>query len=160
MVRHRVVARREQRGRQLSLRREFARAERVDPRVPADQGAAGDATAHGTVRQALREELTRARQPEMCWGCGRNRACRERFLLHPPILDPRPERNKTRFPQNGAKSRTGGHTILCEVIKVDVWSDIACPWCYIGKRKFEAGAEAFDGEVEVTYHSFELAPDT
>jgi predicted DsbA family dithiol-disulfide isomerase len=46
------------------------------------------------------------------------------------------------------------------VIKVDVWSDIACPWCYIGKRKFEAGAEAFDGEVEVTYHSFELAPDT
>jgi predicted DsbA family dithiol-disulfide isomerase len=45
-------------------------------------------------------------------------------------------------------------------IKVDVWSDIACPWCYIGKRKFEAGAAAFDGEVEVTYHSFELAPDT
>jgi predicted DsbA family dithiol-disulfide isomerase len=41
-----------------------------------------------------------------------------------------------------------------------VWSDIACPWCYIGKRKFEAGAAAFDGEVEVTYHSFELAPDT
>ena len=46
------------------------------------------------------------------------------------------------------------------MIKVDVWSDIACPWCYIGKRKFEAGAEAFAGEVEVTYHSFELAPDT
>ena len=46
------------------------------------------------------------------------------------------------------------------MIKVDVWSDIACPWCYIGKRKFEAGAEEFDGEVEVTYHSFELAPDT
>jgi len=45
-------------------------------------------------------------------------------------------------------------------IKVDVWSDIACPWCYIGKRKFEAGAAAFEGEVEVTYHSFELAPDT
>ncbi|WP_211233285.1 DsbA family oxidoreductase [Solirubrobacter soli] len=45
-------------------------------------------------------------------------------------------------------------------IKVDVWSDIACPWCYIGKRKFEAGARAFDGDVEVTYHSFELAPDT
>ena len=33
------------------------------------------------------------------------------------------------------------------MIKVDVWSDIACPWCYIGKRKFEAGAEDFDGEV-------------
>ncbi|MBC7724730.1 MAG: DsbA family oxidoreductase [Burkholderiaceae bacterium] len=45
-------------------------------------------------------------------------------------------------------------------IKVDIWSDVQCPWCYIGKRKFEAGAAAFDGEVEVEYHSFELAPDT
>ncbi|HEV7742641.1 MAG TPA: DsbA family oxidoreductase [Pseudolysinimonas sp.] len=46
------------------------------------------------------------------------------------------------------------------VIKVDIWSDVQCPWCYIGKRKFEAAAAAFDGEVEVEYHSFELAPDT
>jgi len=45
-------------------------------------------------------------------------------------------------------------------IKVDVWSDIACPWCFIGKRKFEAGAAEFGGEVEVEYHSFELSPDT
>ncbi len=47
-------------------------------------------------------------------------------------------------------------------IHVDVWSDIACPWCFIGKRKFEAGLAAFDGadDVTVTYHSFELAPDT
>ena len=45
-------------------------------------------------------------------------------------------------------------------IKVDIWSDVQCPWCYIGKRKFEAGAAAFDGNVEVEYHSFELAPDT
>jgi predicted DsbA family dithiol-disulfide isomerase len=37
---------------------------------------------------------------------------------------------------------------------------VQCPWCYIGKRKFEAGAKAFDGEVEIEYHSFELAPDT
>ena len=45
-------------------------------------------------------------------------------------------------------------------IKVDIWSDIACPWCYIGKRKFEAGAEAAGIPVEVEYHSFELSPDT
>jgi predicted DsbA family dithiol-disulfide isomerase len=45
-------------------------------------------------------------------------------------------------------------------IKVDVWSDIACPWCFIGKRKFEAGAAQFGGDVEVEYHSFELSPDT
>lgn len=49
---------------------------------------------------------------------------------------------------------------MSEAIKVDVWSDIACPWCYIGKRKFEAGAEEFGGDVEIEYHSFELAPDT
>ena len=45
-------------------------------------------------------------------------------------------------------------------IKVDIWSDVQCPWCYIGKRKFEAGVELFDGTVEVEYHSFELSPDT
>lgn len=49
---------------------------------------------------------------------------------------------------------------MSDAIKVDVWSDIACPWCYIGKRKFEAGVAAFGGDVEVEYHSFELAPDT
>ncbi|TFD52622.1 DsbA family oxidoreductase [Cryobacterium sp. Hh11] len=47
-----------------------------------------------------------------------------------------------------------------DTIKVDIWSDVQCPWCYIGKRKFEAGAAQFDGTVEVEYHSFELSPDT
>jgi predicted DsbA family dithiol-disulfide isomerase len=37
---------------------------------------------------------------------------------------------------------------------------VQCPWCFIGKRKFEAGVKQFAGEVEVEYHSFELAPDT
>ena len=46
------------------------------------------------------------------------------------------------------------------VVKVDVWSDVACPFCYIGKRKFEAGVAASGVEVEVEYHSFELSPDT
>lgn len=49
-------------------------------------------------------------------------------------------------------------------ISIDIWSDIACPWCYIGKRRLEAGIEAFgrdrDTDVEITYHSFELSPDT
>jgi predicted DsbA family dithiol-disulfide isomerase len=47
-----------------------------------------------------------------------------------------------------------------ETIKVDIWSDVQCPWCYIGKRKFETAAAAFGGDIEVEYHSFELAPDT
>ncbi|MEO6199603.1 MAG: DsbA family oxidoreductase [Cryobacterium sp.] len=49
---------------------------------------------------------------------------------------------------------------MSETIKVDIWSDVQCPWCYIGKRKFEAGAALYGGEIEVEYHSFELAPDT
>ena len=49
---------------------------------------------------------------------------------------------------------------VSEAIKVDIWSDVQCPWCYIGKRKFEDGAAQFGGDVEVEYHSFELSPDT
>ncbi|MDQ1607809.1 MAG: hypothetical protein QOE16_541 [Microbacteriaceae bacterium] len=54
---------------------------------------------------------------------------------------------------------------MTEPIKVDIWSDIVCPWCYIGKRKFEAGSAAFaaageDRGVVVEYHSYELSPDT
>lgn len=48
---------------------------------------------------------------------------------------------------------------MTTAIKVDIWSDIACPWCYIGKRRFEAALAGFDGEVEVEYHSYELSPD-
>ena len=49
---------------------------------------------------------------------------------------------------------------MTDPVKIDVWSDVACPWCYIGKRKFEAGAAASGVPVEVEYHSFELSPDT
>ncbi len=47
-----------------------------------------------------------------------------------------------------------------EKLRVDIWSDIACPWCYIGKRRFETALQAFAqrGAVEVVWHSFELDP--
>jgi len=46
-------------------------------------------------------------------------------------------------------------------LSVDIWSDIACPWCFIGKRRFEKAVEEFGTDrVDVTFHSFELAPDT
>jgi len=41
---------------------------------------------------------------------------------------------------------------------VEIWSDIACPWCYVGKRRLEAALAAFEGDVEVTWRSFELDP--
>ncbi|MDT0157389.1 DsbA family oxidoreductase [Microbacterium sp. ARD32] len=54
---------------------------------------------------------------------------------------------------------------MSEPISIDIWSDIACPWCYIGKRNLEKGlaATADDDDapqVSITFHSFELSPDT
>ena len=51
-----------------------------------------------------------------------------------------------------------------EPIKVDIWSDVACPWCYIGKRKLEAAIQEFAAKgtetpIEVEYHGFLLNPD-
>lgn len=45
-------------------------------------------------------------------------------------------------------------------MKVDIWSDVRCPFCYIGKRKFENALEKFPhkNEIEVNWHSFELDP--
>lgn len=50
-------------------------------------------------------------------------------------------------------------------MRIDVWSDIACPWCYVGKRRLESALGDFEHaeDVEVVWHSFELdpgAPDT
>ncbi|GAC1377105.1 MAG: protein disulfide isomerase FrnE [Hymenobacter sp.] len=46
-------------------------------------------------------------------------------------------------------------------MKVEVWSDIVCPFCYIGKRRFEAALQKFPhaDTVEVVWRSFELTPD-
>lgn len=45
-------------------------------------------------------------------------------------------------------------------MNVEIWSDIACPWCYVGKRRFEAALAGFEhrDEVQVTWRSFELDP--
>jgi predicted DsbA family dithiol-disulfide isomerase len=45
-------------------------------------------------------------------------------------------------------------------VHVEIWSDIACPWCYVGKRRFEAALAGFEhrDDVQVTWRSFELDP--
>ena len=45
-------------------------------------------------------------------------------------------------------------------MQIEIWSDIACPWCYVGKRRFEAALEEFEhrDDVAVTWRSFELDP--
>lgn len=34
-------------------------------------------------------------------------------------------------------------------LRIDVWSDIACPWCYVGKRRLEAALARFEHEIEL-----------
>jgi predicted DsbA family dithiol-disulfide isomerase len=48
------------------------------------------------------------------------------------------------------------------VIKIDVVSDVVCPWCYIGKRRLEKAMDELKDSIdfEVEYHPFELNPDT
>ena len=45
-------------------------------------------------------------------------------------------------------------------MKVEVWSDIMCPFCYIGKRHYESALDRFEGKnnVEIEWHSFQLDP--
>jgi predicted DsbA family dithiol-disulfide isomerase len=45
-------------------------------------------------------------------------------------------------------------------VEIEIWSDIACPWCYVGKRRFEAALGQFEhaDEVDVVWRSFELDP--
>ena len=45
-------------------------------------------------------------------------------------------------------------------LKVEIWSDVVCPWCYVGKRRFEEALARFEhrDEVELVWRSFELDP--
>ena len=45
-------------------------------------------------------------------------------------------------------------------IQVEIWSDVVCPWCYIGKRRFERAVDELDGEIEldVVYRPYQLDP--
>jgi predicted DsbA family dithiol-disulfide isomerase len=47
-------------------------------------------------------------------------------------------------------------------MRVEIWMDVVCPWCYIGKRQFERALASFPhrDEVEVIFRSFELDPQT
>ena len=46
-------------------------------------------------------------------------------------------------------------------MKVEIWSDVMCPFCYIGKRRFEDALEHFEhkDEIEIEWKSFELNPN-
>jgi len=59
--------------------------------------------------------------------------------------------------------RTKGEDICCNnkyQMKVEVWSDIMCPFCYIGKRNYENAFKQFRNaaSVQIEWHSFQLDP--
>jgi predicted DsbA family dithiol-disulfide isomerase len=43
-------------------------------------------------------------------------------------------------------------------VKLEVWTDVICPWCYIGRRRLEKALAQYAGDVEVTWRSFQLDP--
>ncbi|MEY2399274.1 MAG: hypothetical protein QOJ00_2448, partial [Actinomycetota bacterium] len=45
-------------------------------------------------------------------------------------------------------------------MKVEIWSDVVCPWCFVGKRQFERALEQFEhaGELEIEWRAYELDP--
>ena len=46
------------------------------------------------------------------------------------------------------------------LIRVEIWSDIVCPWCYIGKRRFERGLATIEDrdDIEIVYRAYQLNP--
>jgi predicted DsbA family dithiol-disulfide isomerase len=45
-------------------------------------------------------------------------------------------------------------------VDIDIYSDVVCPWCYIGKRRLDAALASFDGDVTVRFRPFQLDPTT
>jgi len=45
-------------------------------------------------------------------------------------------------------------------VDIDIYADVVCPWCYIGKRRLEKALARFDGDVSVTFKPFQLDPST
>tara|TARA_A100001391_G_C5061262_1_gene276106 strand:- start:1587 stop:1754 length:168 start_codon:yes stop_codon:yes gene_type:complete len=46
-------------------------------------------------------------------------------------------------------------------LRIDIWSDVMCPWCLVGWGSLQRGLELLDGEIEadIRWHAFELNPD-
>ncbi len=48
---------------------------------------------------------------------------------------------------------------MAEALPITVYSDVICPWCYVGKRRLEAALGAAPAEVQLSWRPFELNPD-
>ncbi len=50
------------------------------------------------------------------------------------------------------------HDMNTDTLRIDVWSDVVCPWCYVGKRNLETALEELGLDIEVHWRAFELDP--
>jgi predicted DsbA family dithiol-disulfide isomerase len=44
-------------------------------------------------------------------------------------------------------------------VRIDIWSDVVCPWCYVGVTRFDRALASYDGDVTIRLHPFQLDPD-
>jgi predicted DsbA family dithiol-disulfide isomerase len=67
---------------------------------------------------------------------------------------------RTNFAMHGLRGRACV-TRLRSAMRIDVWTDLVCPWCYLGKRRLELALERFKARqpIEIHWRSFELDPD-
>lgn len=47
-----------------------------------------------------------------------------------------------------------------KLVEIDIWSDIACPWCYIGKQRLERALVNYGAKVRMECHSFQMEVET
>ena len=71
-----------------------------------------------------------------------------------------PQHKPYREVPNSAPRNAAARLRVVGGMKIEIWSDVACPWCYIGKRRFEAALAAFPHRdaVEVAWRSYQLDP--
>lgn len=50
-------------------------------------------------------------------------------------------------------------SVLRQSLTVDMWTDLGCPWCYLGKNRLLQAIETVDADVEIVLHSFQLHPE-
>ena len=64
------------------------------------------------------------------------------------------------FAQHKIKSNFTTNYKKSNKMKIEIWSDIMCPFCYIGKRKLEAALDKFEhkSDLEIVWKSFQLDP--
>ena len=64
------------------------------------------------------------------------------------------------IPPGAPSGKQDGPTSVVSDMRIEIWSDVVCPWCYIGKRRLEKALADFEhaDSVEITWHSFELDP--